>query len=294
MQHLGFDPVDVDEIVAFNDPIPTNYGLTFKFNKPFRGNSIAPQMRPMVQLTELAGRKYLQSAHPMMPSFYGINKQTLIAAPDAVMRPLVESGSSSASSPLLDRVRAEPAGSDLFVALDFNAVRPFIQMALTDEVKAKVPPPAQPLLEAINLISAVTLTVNLSQPAPSSLVLHANDEAAAQQLEGMLQGLVQMAQTAAQSQATPGDPNAQAMAQYFNRMIGKFTSPRNGTAVPVFYIDGKNPAQQHLLALGIIAGVGAAVGFQATQEMPVPVATDKFEGQPPTDPAAPPTEEPAP
>jgi len=92
LKYLGFDPADVAEVIAFVDQInpmgPPEYGLVIKFNKPFRGSSINPQLRAHTQTGDLAGRKYLQSQNPMLPSFHGADSQTLIVAPDATLREL--------------------------------------------------------------------------------------------------------------------------------------------------------------------------------------------------------------
>ena len=64
LKFLGFDPADVDEVIAFEDmmnPMAPGYGLTIKFNKPFKGASIPQEARAHAQLAELNGKKYLQS-----------------------------------------------------------------------------------------------------------------------------------------------------------------------------------------------------------------------------------------
>ena len=79
--YLGIDPAEVDEIDFFYDgpnPMAMQYGAAIKFNKPFRAISIPPQCRAHAQLAEFNGKKYLQSAHPFLPSFYGPNNKTLL------------------------------------------------------------------------------------------------------------------------------------------------------------------------------------------------------------------------
>ena len=98
-----------------------------KFTKPFRGSSIAPQIRQHAQLGDLNGRHYLQSQHPMLPSFYGANNQTLIVAPDATVRRLVESAGQATSGPIIDRVESVPGGNDLYAAVDIESIRPLAQ-----------------------------------------------------------------------------------------------------------------------------------------------------------------------
>jgi hypothetical protein len=295
LAYAGIDPASVDEVVAFLDlssPMGLGYGLTIKFNEPFRAASIPLHVRPSVQLAELAGRKYWQSAHPMFPSFYGTNRTTLIAAPEATLRQLVDSAGQASSGPLLDRLRDVPAGADLYAAVDVASLRPMIQMGMA-QAPAQVPANLKPLLELPNLIAAAEFTVNLSNPGPTSLVLHANDEAAAQQIETMLQEASSRYQASPQAaEAALADPIAQAMVRYRERMSRPFTPQRNGATVTCFHIDGQNPAQQQLAVLALI-GVAVALSVPALQKARE-VAKQAMPGQSPEQPPAanPPAEQP--
>ena len=278
LAYLGIDPATVDEVVAFLDmsnPTGPAYGVTIKFNQPFHGSAIPPHARPAVQLSELAGRKYLKSAHPVFPSFYGTNRTTLIAAPDAVLRQLVETAGQTKTGPLIDRVRDVPAGSDLYLAVDVASLRPFIQMGMAG-VPAEMPANVKPLLEAPNLIAAAELTLNLSAPGPTSLVLEANDEGAAQKLETMLNEASAKYQASPEAQqAALDDPVAQAMARYRERMSRPFTPQRNGASLTCFHIDGQDPSQQQLAAVAVI-GVLIALSLPALQK-----AREAAQQQPP-------------
>ena len=257
LQYSGIDPATVDELIGFVDlsgPAGFSYGLTVKFNQPFQGSAIPPHARPYAQLSELAGRKYLQSGHPLFPSFYGTNNRTLIAAPDATLRPLVETLGQPKSGPLLDRVRAASAGHDLYVAVDFAGLRPLIQMGL-GMAPAEMPPDAKELLEAPNLLAAAELTLNVSGPGPTSLVLHANDESAAQQLETMFVDLAKQQASPEGEQPGMDDPVAQAMARYRERMSQSFGRQRNGASLTLFHIDGQDPAQQQLVSSAMVLGL---------------------------------------
>lgn len=261
LKYFGFDPADVDEIIAFVDPInPLGlpaYGLTIKFNKPFRGSAIPQATRGHARLSELAGKKYLQSSQPMLPSFYGPNNKTLIIAPDATLRQLVESLDQPKTSPLLDRAAAVPAGNDLYAAVDVASLRPLIQLSLAG-FQAQAPPETKPFLDAPNLVAAVELMLNISAPAPMSLVVHGNDEAAAQQLETLMLAASKTYRPAAESERAPSDdPIEQALAQYMERISQPFQPQRNGASLTCFYIDGQNQAQQQLMSVAVIGGAVA-------------------------------------
>ena len=72
LKYLGFDPAEVDEVVAFcgMPSVGMEYGVMLKFAQPFKGSSIPEATRAHAQPGEIAGRKYLKSSQPMLPSFY--------------------------------------------------------------------------------------------------------------------------------------------------------------------------------------------------------------------------------
>jgi hypothetical protein len=274
LKYLGFDPADVDEVIAFADmtnPMAPGYGLTIKFNKPFKGSSIPLELRAHTQLAELSGKKYLQAGgpNPMLPSFYGPNNRTLIVAPDATLRQLVAGGEGAKSGPMIDRLRDVPSGSDLYAAVDMTMVRPMIQMAVAQA--PQIPPEVQPLLEAPNHMSAAELTVNLTTTGPTSLVVHANDEASAKRLEELIAELSrkQQEQIKAQfaQQAASNDPVERAFAQYMERISSSWNKPfaptREGATLTLFRTE--LGASQNPMVTAAIGGILIALLLPAVQ-----------------------------
>jgi hypothetical protein len=130
---------------------------------------------------------------------------------------------------------------------------------------ANVPPNAPPTvkqqLEAVNLISAVELTLNISNPAPSSFVAHCTDEAAAQKIEAIVQEAKQKAAGGIQTEQ-PGvtSPASQAIARYRDRLLQLFPMQRDGANFTFFRVDGQNPAQQQLVsAVVVLSGAVASM-----------------------------------
>jgi hypothetical protein len=274
LKYLGFDPADVDEVIAFADmtnPLAPGYGLTIKFNKPFKGSSIPAELRAHAQLAELGGKKYLQAGgqNPMLPSFYGPNNQTLVIAPDATLRQLVAGGQAAKSGPMLDRLRDVPGGSDLYAVVDMTMVRPMIQMAVAQA--PPIPPEMQPLLEAPNHMSAAELTVNLTTSGPTSLIVHANDEASAQRLEELIAELSRKQQEQIRAQfaqlAASNDPVERALAQYMERISSSWNKPlaptREGATLTMFRTE--LGASQNPMVTAAIGGILVALLLPAVQ-----------------------------
>jgi hypothetical protein len=199
-----------------------------------------------------------------MPSFYGPDNRTLVVTRDATLRRFVETKDQPKTGPLIDRLNTAPAGSDLYVALDLASLRPFLEMGMAQaKASGKVPPQGEKFLELPKLISAAELTLNLTGAGPMSLVVHANDEAAAQQLETLLNE-VSNNPTAAPTDryAAESDPVAQAITQYVERFSQPFKPQLNGTSVTLFRVEAQSAAHQQLASLAVF-GIGA--GMQAAQ-----------------------------
>jgi mono/diheme cytochrome c family protein len=278
LQYLGFEPMSVEEVVAYFGPPniagPTEYGVAIKFSSPFRAATINRAIRAHAQLSEFAGKRYLQSPHPALPSFFGPDNRTLVIAPDATLRRLVQSKDQPKTGPMLERLASVAAGSDLYLTVDLASLRPFVEMGLAPaKASGKIPPHAQKFLDLPKLISALELTFNISASGPISLVLHANDEAAAEKLETVL--LETTNQGAASPNATTAptarygsygtgaeDPVAQSVTQFVERFWRPFRPQRNGTSVTLLQVDAQSQAQQQLASLAVF---GIGVGVQAAQ-----------------------------
>jgi type II secretory pathway pseudopilin PulG len=274
LKYLGIDPANVEEALAFVDlsnPVAPAYGLTLKLVAPIRGSDIPEQLRAHTVRDQLAGKAYLKSAQPMLPSFFAPNGQTLVVAPDEVLRRLVEAPAGTKSGPIVELAQKTPAGNDLFAAINVTSLRPLVQMGLAQS-REPIPPQAKPFLEALNLIDSAELTFNLSNAGTTSLVAHANDEPAAEQIEKLLADAVaqykeQMTASFAEKK-TSEDPVERAAAQYGERISGRWTQTfmpvREGADLVFFRVDGSNSQQQQLVSVAII-GILVALLLPAVQ-----------------------------
>ncbi len=278
LKYLGIDPANVEEATAFVDPSnprAPNYGLALRFVEPLKNFNPPAALRAHTQLDELAGKKYLKSQHPLLPSFYAPDNRTLLIAPDATIKQFVESPAQSKSGPIIDRVRTVAGGNDLYVVVDVASLLPIIQMGLA-QAQRQMPPDARPFADAINLVTAADLTLNLSKAAPSSLVVHANDEAAAKQIETLIADTAakaheQMRAQLAKQEASE-DPVERAFAHYMERVSGLWAQPfmptREGADLTFFRFTGSNSPQQQLVTVAVIGMLVALLlpAIQAARE----------------------------
>ena len=123
------------------------------------------------------------------------------------------------------------------------------------------------------MIRAAELTFNLNGKRPTSLVVHANDEASAQQLEALL-GYRPFATARSKFELNspnrpPGaDPVDQAVAKYMERVSGlwmtPFTPTRKTDSLTLFRTDTSDPNQQQMTNVAVV-GILVALLLPAVQ-----------------------------
>jgi hypothetical protein len=276
LSYIGFDPAEMEEVIAFAQPstaspIP-DFGVTFKFKSQIRATSIAPQWRAQSRLGELGGKKYLRSGIPMMPSLYGPNNKTLIAASEPALQELVSNANQPKTGPLVDRIREVSSGNDLYFAINVAAFRPMLQMGAPMAV-SKVSAQGLPLLEIANLVAAAELTFNVATSGPTSLVFHANDDTAAQKLETLIQEFTKRKNgLATQSgQATADDPIKQGLNRYLERIAKLSQVQRSGNDLTIFNLDGQDPVQRKFIEASVLSvAVRILAGVSQPQMQPGP------------------------
>jgi hypothetical protein len=274
IRELGIDPLETEQIVISLAPPqerPPAFAVYAQFAQAYelKGGRLTRHTAP----GELNGRTYLKSRQEMLPSFFAPDRTSLLAAPEQILSQLVDA---AAENPLAAQVAAAAAGNDLYMWIDVQALRPLIGMALSNKMPPDFPAEARPVLEIPNLLKSMEVTVNLSNLSPSELVVTANSEADARQLETILEQMkdvVQAAMTTKMEQdpelrrmLSSEDPVEQAMGRYLQRMQGEikesireFKLVRDGARFKLLQIDPTQAGQQYQLtqyaAIGVLVGL---------------------------------------
>ena len=283
IEHLGIDPADVVEVVAFAEPpsvVGLPYGLVLKLAKPMALSDLPEKLRSRTQPGELAGKAYLQSVQPLLPSFFMPDEQTLLVMPELMLRKVMSSIASAMRSPLIERVESQPGGVDLYAVVDVASLRPLIVPWLNVAVmqqRDKFPEEAKPFLEVPNLVTAIDMTLNLTSPRPATLTVHANDGASADRLEQLYALLKQMQRKEALEGAAKmqqsQDPMERAFGRYIERMSSLtdelYAPEREGDSLVLFHgLQQDNPVQQQLVTVAIMGVLVALIlpAIQAARE----------------------------
>ncbi len=279
LEHVGFDPVDVEEFVLFVEPPvagPPGFAVELKFAKPFELSQLKDRLVGHTQPGELGGKAYLKSAHPMGPSFFMPDERTLLVANEAALERMLKVEGTEQHSPLIDRVRNMSNAYDLSAVADIASVRQLVNSALGVAVMQqgkKFPKELQPFLDAPNLVNAVELATTLTEAGPTSLVVYGENEASAEKLLAMVDNALDMWRVKLQADLSKtkvsDDPVQRAAGQYLERLMNRyldmFRPTREGANLVMFRVEGgTDPNQQQLTNVAVI-GILVALILPAVQ-----------------------------
>jgi hypothetical protein len=221
LQQIGVDPLAAEQVVL-SAGVPTNgpppISLLARFNA-------AVELKPDTGFTahteasDLKGKPYLKSRQPMAPSFYSLDEKSILIATDQFIQGAVSRQAAPPVDPLVATFAAADQGDDLLAMVDVASVRHLIAMGLA---QAPLPPELNALRELPNLVKTVEVRANLSRPAPSDLIVTANNEADARKIITVFDGIKQQMAAnivrKAQEALASEDPVEQANARYSIRM----------------------------------------------------------------------------
>ncbi len=219
-KEFGIDPMDVEQVMTIVEPPmagPPGFGVVVRFVTPHRLETL--KLPPNLRLTDtqLDGRPYRQAQPPTAPGWYMPDDRTLLVAPDAVLKRMLANRKNPQQGPL-SRLMAQTDTSADFTAI--AVVKPIRPMLSAGLAQAPLPPQFQSVQRLPELIDAAKVELGASSV---SLVLLSPDEAAAEQLDNLLNGLLdtgqQMALAEIASEAASDDPVEQAGALYAQRIM---------------------------------------------------------------------------
>lgn len=275
IKYMGIDPVDIEEVTAIAEPmlgVQPFYALVFEFTKPFTLEGLSPEFTVHAEPAQLEGKPYLRSREAAAPSIYLKDPKTLIVATEPMLRKLLKQGDKPKTSLLITEIKDRPASDDFYLAVDTKSLRPLIAMGV-GAAAGQTPPQFQKYLKAPQQIRAVEFAMSLTAPLPPLLNVHADDEAAAQALEtlieeGMTEFRAQIAADMARQQSD--DPVELAAAAYSQRMLNywlDFVRPiRQGDKMVFFPVDPNQPRKSaHELQIVAVIGILVALLLPAVQ-----------------------------
>jgi hypothetical protein len=208
----------------------------------------------------LNGKSYRKGNHPMDLSIYCPDDHTIILANEAVLQKMVANHAAPKEgkmSKLLGKFSDPP---DAMAIVEVEQIRPVLTPVLQ---MAPVPPQIQDVKKLPELLTSIGAKVNLTGDKTMSLYLKANDEAAAEQVEQILdkfmEALKQQAMSVNHGMAASSDPVEQATAKYQKRMIEKIAKAirpeRKGETLSLSCNPCKNANLAQIATVGVLVAL---------------------------------------
>jgi len=270
IQQTGLDPLQLESLIVSVEPPaagPPNYSAVARFAESVAGK-LHPQLTQHTQPGDHEGQPYFASRHPLFPSIYQPDDETLVATPEMTLKKLLARDSNAQLNPLAERL-LQAQEDDLYMALDIVPLRPMINGLL---MQADTPPELQFLLPAPDLISKVELRLNLSQESISELVVEANSPADAERLLDMVKHAMRLIEMEVADEIERlkqhPDPVQQAMGRYQERMMNhwmEFLMPAQEEEKLIVFRQSGKQGEMNALTMTATTGVLVALLLPAVQ-----------------------------
>lgn len=266
LKELGFDPMQIESFIGFiqlpQDGMPPGFGLMLKSANAFDQAVAMPQLAQGTVPGTIAGRKFMQSPQPFMPSLLYLDSKTLIIAPESTLAQMLESNGKEGA--LQKRLAAIPANYDLSAVLLFDSLRPLVKSELDN---VPLPPVFSAFKALPDHVSAIE--VQFGMTGNVRLMAQSPNADSAAELQRLLGQALEIARGAILQQAAQlaasEDPVEKATAKYSERMLTsmmKMVEPkRDGDRVTITM---SNESGATLMGPATM-GVGVALLLPAVQ-----------------------------
>jgi hypothetical protein len=223
-QMLGFDPVELDEVLAIGEP-PSggtfHYAAVLQFSAPVAGEKALPMLQARTSASTLAGKPYQKGKTANDPGIYQVDGQTLIVGTDDLLQRMVANHAKPKEGPLA-KMLSHAGGRDLVAVVMIEPLKPMIGMGLS---LVPIPPPLAGVAKLPKLTNYVAVSVDFSGTLSGRLAFCGNDDASAKEIEKILIesiafGEQAMAGQGAQMEASE-DLMQKAAGAYLKRISGR-------------------------------------------------------------------------
>jgi hypothetical protein len=262
---FGIDPLQIEQLLVVAEPPqngPPGAVAVLRLAEAVAEDKVhAPAWCPTVD-DQLDGKAYHRGRQPMDLSVFRADDHTVLLGTDPLLRKVVANHAQpkpGAMSKLLGNV-AEPPDLMAFVLME--PLRPLVAMPLA---MVKLPPQFSDLPDVPNLIASISAKLNITGSPDATLSVRATDEAAAEQLEKIIDKLMDTARQQAAAATAKGlqsdDPVEQANAKYGQRlsegMLPAMRPVRKGDTLTLATDLGKkgNPQLASVATIGLLVGL---------------------------------------
>ncbi len=248
LQNVGFDPMQIQEVVAVvappdmrkatgpepvlpggaapavrNGPPEPGFGVILHFAQAYARRDVVGKLQPMAPtVQEIDGKKFAMLRGPMPFGIYMPDDRTLVVGTDGLLQQMI--GAKNVDSDLTKVLRATDCSGTATAVFSLDAMRDLINQAMAHA--PPLPPQFADFLKIPSLISSGVVKLDFRGPGEMSATLHAADAKSAEELQQLIERGIEMGRQAmlaqiAQSPVPANDPVQQAMQKYSIRMTGR-------------------------------------------------------------------------
>jgi hypothetical protein len=285
LQNVGFDPMQIQEVVAVvappdmtkatgpksivpggaapalrNGPPEPGFGVILHFAQAYARRDVVAKLQPLAPaVQEIDGKKFAMLRGPLPVGIFMPDDRTLVVGTDGLLQQMI--GAKNVDSDLTKVLRATDCSGTATAVFSLDAMRDLINQAMSHA--PPIPPQFADFLKIPSLISSGVVKLDFRVPGEMSATLHTADAKSAEELQQLIERGIEMGRqaTLAQIANEPGqadDPVKQAMQKYSVRMTGRtFDSikpKRDGSDVK-WSSPGMGGPQANIAVIGILVAL---------------------------------------
>jgi len=226
VKETGLDPLQIDEVVALigppNGTPKPELGIVVRFAQAYSQADILAKL-PATTEAEESGHKFLQVPAPISACIYFPDDKTIVVSREQMLRHMIVA--QNVDTPLTKLLKQTDCSGNLTLAVAMEPIRGMISALMMYGPAA--PPPLDKYKELPNKLDAIVLHFQLQDAMGYNLdlMLRGTNAAAAQDVENMILGGLEMVRGMAlgmfKPKDAPDDPVNQATQKYADRIAQK-------------------------------------------------------------------------
>jgi hypothetical protein len=263
LKNLGIDPLEVEQVLVVAEVAPgapQSAGIVLVMNSPVDQTKLFPELAAQTSEGQLNGKAYRKANNPMLMSIYCPDEKTIILAHDAMLQKMMANHAAPKEGKMSKVLANFSTPPDILAIVQIEQLRPVLAPMM---MMAPLPPQLADVKKLPDLLTSIGAKVNFTGDMSMSLSIKANDAAAAEQVEKILDKFMEATKQQALSVnhrlAASSDPVEQALAKYQKRIGDKMTQVlrpvRKGETLTLAFDPSKNPQGAQIATVGILVAL---------------------------------------
>jgi hypothetical protein len=247
-QFLGIDPLEIEQVLIVGEISQSGQGSGFVLHMagPIDQKKVFPLLTPKTSEEKFNGKTYRKGPGPDKICFFFPDDKTIVGGDEDILKKMLtnhDSPQEGKMSKVLGKFADLP---DVLAIVQLTQIRPMLDMLM---LAKPMPPQFEDAKKLPDLLTSVGMKANMASEMSLTFSLKANDDAAAEQVEQIVNKLVdavkaQSAAAIAQIEAS-GNPIQKSMIgtqkQMNEKIFSSLKTSRKGETVTIHFGENGNP-----------------------------------------------------